>query len=1308
MSDPPPKLVRIFISSPKDAAEERTAAAELIEQELAKREAFRRPLKLDVFRYDDPHSDTPFLADRSAQKSVNRRLQSVDAEIIVAILWARMGTPVRDSVDPAKVLYRSGTEQEIEEALKAGREVLVYFRRGQPPAPDDDDELDEFKEQRGKVRAFRKRLERQGGGVNEYQDVEDFKRKLGQHLDQLLTRIRNASLEPEHHATTAPDLPWTGDPYPGLRSFEPKEAPIFFGRHDETAELVRWVVEEGRHFVAVIGVSGSGKSSLVKAGLVPKLPEWPSVIARLTDAGGDPFRALVIRLEAHLPPSRYAVVRSDSNKALADLGWIDEVLQEKPASACLLIVVDQFEELQTAVPDDLRAEFVGLLKNLADHNRVRVVVSLRADFLGALSRDETLAQLLSGNSFVLHPPGAAALRAIIREPARLVGVTTEDKLIDELTEAARLEPGALPLLAFALKRLYDRREGQRLARPTVAGTTTLGAILIGYTKEVEEGLSASRWEALPRLFRYLVRVDESRRGVAKRRCRRSDIGNEPTLMALRDRLIEARLLTPLDDPAEGVELAHDILLQAWPSLHSWAVKYSAHLVVRDDIERLRVGDAPRLEGWLLDRALDLVDEAPELLDDAQVVLVQRSREEYEDFLRREANSAAERAAACIREGDCTTAIALCLEVLPPTPPTRRPITSHALSTLHEAWRSLRELSVIQTGQLGATAASFNPDGTRVVSAGYDGTVCLWDADGTGEPLVLGRHEGAVWAALFSPDGTRVVSAGNDGMVKLWRADGTGEPLILRGHEGSVRTAWFSPDGTRVVSAGDDGTVRLWGVDGASEPLILRGHGGWVWAASFSPDGTRVVSAGDDGTVRLWCVDGAGEPLILRGHEGWVFAASFSPESTRVVSAGDDGTLRLWWADGTGEPLILDGHKGGVYAASFSPDGTRVVSAGEDGTIRLWQAGRISGEPLILRGHQGGVSSTSFSPDGMRLVSAADDGTVRLWQADGSGEPLILRGHEGPVQAASFSSAGTFVVSAGGDGTVRLWHSDGTGELLTFHAHEGAVFAASFSPESTRVVSAGDDGTVRLWWADGSGEPLILRGHEGRVRAASFSPDGMRVVSGGQDCTVRIWRVDGTGEPLILRGHEGRVRSASFSPDGMRLVSAADDGTVRLWQADGAGEPLILRGHQGGLFAASFNWNGTRVLSAGYDGTIRLWHADGTGEPRILRGDEGVVRAAAFSPDGTRVVSAHRDGTMRLCRADGASEPLILSGHESGVLAASFSPDGTRVVSAGNDGTVRVWQVFASEHALIEAARASLPRQLSDAQRAKYHLPPRGV
>jgi WD40 repeat protein len=1302
MSELRSKLVRIFISSPSDVAEERKAAAELIEDELAKREAFVEKLKLRAFRYDDPNSDTPFLAGHSPQASVDQRMRSADAQIVVAILWARMGTPVRDPRDPAKILYQSGTEQEVEEALKAGREVLVYFRRGQPSMPDNDDLVAEALAQRKEVRAFIARLKQQGRGVNEYQDVRGFRRQLEQHLDQILTQIRDASIVPVGQVTTAPEPRWTGDPYPGLRSFELEEAPIFFGRREETAELVRWVVEEGRRFVAVVGVSGSGKSSLVKAGMAPKLPGWPCVIVRLA---GDPFHALAIRLETFLPASHRRAFQDDPAKQLAAPGWIDDLLKDKPASACLLIVIDQFEELQTAVPENFRAAFVGLLKALADHNRVRIVVSLRADFLGAMSRDEILARVLRGNGFVLDPPGPAALRAIIREPARLVRVTIEDSLIDELVEAARHEPGALPLLAFALERLYSRREGKQLVLPAVVGSARLGPILSDHTREVEDALPAEQREELPRLFRHLVRVEDGARRIAKRRCRPADLGDDEILIALRNRLIEARLLTALDDAAEGVEVAHEVLLDAWPSLQDWVAAYRTHLVVRDDVERLRANGAPRLEGWLLERALDLTDEAPELLDTAQMALVRRSGQENQDFLGREANAVADRAAVCIKEGDCATAIALCLEVLPPTPPTRRPVTSLALSTLHEAWRSIRELRIIETGQGAVWAASFSPDGMRVVSAGHDGTVRLWHLDGTGEPLILRGHEDIVRAASFSPDGMRVVSAGEDGTVRLWPTDGSGEPLILRGHKGRVSAASFSPDGRRIVSCGEDGTVRLWYTDGVGE--VLLPHGRWVRTASFSPDGTRVVSAGDDGTVRLWRADGQGEPLILKGHVGGVSAASFSPDGTRLVSAGQDGTVRLWGAVGLGEPLIVWPSQHMVLAASFSPDGTRIVSAGQDGTVRLWRADRI-GKPLLLGGHESWVRAASFSPDGTKLISAADDGTMRLWCTDRGSEPLILHGHGGWALAASFSPDGRLVVSASDDSTVRLWQADGSGKPVILPGHAGGVFAASFSADGKRVVVGSGSGTVRIWPADGNPVPLRLRGHKGRVRAASFSPDGRRVVSAGDDGTVRIWHTDSTSPPLILEGHEDWVVAASFDPKGKRVVSASGDGTVRVWQADGSGEPLILRGHDGRVRTASFSPDGTLLVSAGVDGTVRIWQADGKGKPLILCGHNGVVWAASFSPDRTRVVSAGGDGTVRLWHADGVGEPLILRGHEHEVFAASFSPDGRRVVSAGRDGTVRIWYVLASEHELIEAARASLPRQLTDAQRAKYHLPLSGV
>ncbi|WP_437689824.1 nSTAND1 domain-containing NTPase [Sorangium sp. So ce176] len=631
---------------------------------------------------------------------------------------------------------------------------------------------------------------------------------------------------------------------------------------------------------------------------------------------------------------------------------------------------------------------------------------------------------------------------------------------------------------------------------------------------------------------------------------------------------------------------------------------------------------------------------------------------------REARNATRMATAREMQADPTTELSIVREVEPPNLP--RGWATLARSALNSgvsrAVLSHPDL-VIQAG--------YSPDGKRIVTACADATARVWNADGTGEPVVLRGHGDRVSSAAFSPDGKRIVTASSDKTARVWNADGTGEPVVLRGHQKAVRWATFSPDGKRIATASYDRTVRVWSADGSGEPVVLRGHEEVPYSAAFSPDGKRIVTASYDRTARVWNADGTGEPMILRGHKDALYSAAFSPDGKRIVTASWDRTARIWNADGTGEPMVLRGHEDGLYSAAFSPDGKRIATASWDRTARIWNADG-TGEPMILRGHEDGVCSAAFSPDGKRIVTASYDRTARTWDVGGTGEPMILRGHEGMVYSAAFSPDGKRIVTASYDRTARVWSADGTGEPVVLRGHVDEVHSAAFSPDGERIVTASDDRTARVWSADGKGRPLVLRGHEEAVTSAAFSPDGKRIVTASRDRTARVWNADGKSTPLVLRGHEEAVESAAFSPDGKRIVTTSRDRTARVWNADGTGEPLVLRGHQSWVSSAEFSPDGKRIVTTSRDRTARVWNADGTGEPLVLEGHEHWVLSAAFSPGGERIVTTSQDKTTRVWNADGTGEPVVLRGSDSPVNDAAFSPDGKRIVTASDDKVVRVW------------------------------------
>jgi WD40 repeat protein len=1136
----------------------------------------------------------------------------------------------------------------------------------------------------------------------------------GEELDALARAVRGEA--PEDGEAGIPEI----CPFRGLEPFREEDAAFFFGRDVFVESLATKV--EGAKLLAVVGSSGSGKSSAVLAGLVPRLrqrrPPQPTWEVLDFTPGSNPFSRLARQVVGWLDPELSLTKQVSEAQELGGrlsrgeqrLGlYLEEGLKVWGADR-LLLVVDQFEEILTQTKPEERKPFVEALLAAVSEAPVHLVVTLRGDFYGAVcDLDERLSQLVEEGVCNLGLPRREDLREAIERPAKLAGLRFEPPLlIEKLLDDVGQEPGNLPLLQYALLELWNGRSGdQLLADEKVDFSKAIAA----RADQIYGGLSEAQRGEARKIFVRLVQTSTSTHRLenTRRRARVAELGPTASEVIQAFSAKNVRLLVSDRDEQgrETVEVAHERLISSWESLKRWLaddvefrlwrqrLEPSLEYFRRDRANVLAGSLLAEAERWLAERREELLPGERELIERSLEVrrrwVLERARRTRLAWIAAAAGlilalsaglgfwrarlreQEARRASATTSFSSAVTAVGA-------------ENTDEALALLAQAvridpgWDVPRAfaLNVLQSSMVvtelrhekAVLSASFSPDGRCVVTVSVDGTARMWDAS-TGSPLGPPlRHEKSVSSASFSPDGRRVVTVSVDGTVRMWDVS-TGSPLgpPLR-HEHALRSASFSSDGRRMVTVSWDGTVRMWDVSTGS-PLGPPLRHAKVWSAWFSPNGSQILTVSYDGTARLWDAStgsGLGPPF---GHKEDIIVASFNPDGSRVVTASSDSTARLWDTS-TGSALGLPlRHEQAVWSASFSPDGRRVVTASLDGTARLWDASTGSALGLPLR-HEQAVWSASFSPDGRRVVTASSDGTARLWDSStGSALGSPLR-HEQEVISASFSPDGRRVMTLSKNGTVRLWGSSTGSRLGVPLRHEQDVWSASFSPDGRRVVTASLDGTARLWDAStGSALGSPLR-HEQEVRSASFSPDGRRVVTASSDGTARLWDAS-TGSRLgVPLRHEQDVWSASFSPDGRRVVTASSDGTARLWDVStgsALGSPLR---HERDVLSALFSPDGRRVVTASLDGTARLWDAStGSGLSAPLR-HKDVVWSASFSPDGRRVVTASADNTACLWDASTGSarcHPLL---HQQVVWRASFSPDGRRLVTASEDGTARLW------------------------------------
>jgi len=1103
--------------------------------------------------------------------------------------------------------------------------------------------------------------------------------------------------------TTAPIVEQIPCPYPGMRPFSASEASQFFGRDKEIDDLIGRLDHHERE-IYVIGPSGSGKSSLVQAGLLPALDSGSSRLGR----------AFVVRAmrPGEQPTDRLAHALEGSLATLE--ATIGALLARHPPAERALVFIDQLEEVFTLADLAERQRFVTTLCTLRAEPRCYLLLALRADFYGALMESALWPDLAGRMSRIeVAPLRGAALVQAITAPVRQVGVYLEARLCDRLVVDAADEPGALPHVQETLRLLWHKRRQRFLGLADYEalgyGASALHMAIVRHTDATMRMLSDTRQKIAYRLLLRLVsfgegRADTRRQQKVQALCSAED--DDAEFWHVLQQLVDKRLVTVDGDEGADdalVDLSHEALITAWPELQKRIASRRVDEKRRRRLEAKANEWIERGEGGagLLD-SLELPEAKHWMTSDAgrelgygtklQEFVAASERHRRRQILRtimvlamflivvltlgflalRQREKARVLTAASYVEKGQSLLDGHPMQALPYFAAAKDGATEASVTDLllAQASRNLPLVTFVGHSSL-VRKAAFSPDGTRVVTASYDQTAQIWDAS-TGMPVTPPlEHHGFVHAAAFSPDGTRVVTASYDKTARVWNAV-TGKPVTPPfEHQGFVYAALFSPDGTRVVTASQDQTARVWDASTGRPVTSPLKHRGEVNAAVFSPDGMRVVTASDDGTARIWDTS-TGEPVAVPlKHGREVTAAVFSSDGTRVITASFDKTARVWDAT-TGEPVTAPlEHQGELTAAAFSPDGKRVVTAGYDKTAQIWDAstGKPMSPPLE---HQGAVRAAVFSSDGTRVVTVSGDKMARIW--DSSTGKLVappLEHPDVPITAA-FSPDGKRVVTAGYDKMARIWDATAGKPVIPPLEHQGFVYTAAFSPDGTRVVTASYDKTARIWDVL-TGKPVTpLLEHQGFALTAAFSPDGTRVVTASEDRTARVWDAS-TGKPVTPPlEHQGQVNAAVFSLDGTRVVTASFDKTARVWDA-ATGKPVTPPlEHQSFVVAAAFSPDGTRVITASGDKTARVWDAQ-TGQPVTLPlQHQDLVYAATFSPDGTRVVTASGDKTARVWDAATGKPVTLPLEHQGFVYAAAFSPDGTRVVTASEDKTARVW------------------------------------
>ena len=971
----------------------------------------------------------------------------------------------------------------------------------------------------------------------------------------------------------APPLTFENNPWRGLASYDAANAALFFGREAETDALRTKV--ESTPLTVVLGASGTGKSSLVKAGVVPRLVADGAVVLPIVRPGSAPLVAIATALtvdgSAPTEPTPTAISARIAQMISADAG------------KKLVLVIDQFEELITLVRTSTERDVaLGLLAALTTTHAdaLRVIVTIRTDFEPNFDRSAFGDRWREGR-YVVPPMSRANLRAVIEKPATArVLYFDPSNLVDTLLDDVVATPGALPLLSFALSEMYiayvKRQSSDRAI--TRADYDALGGVVGALRSRAESEYAALDDANKATLRRVMLRLVTSEGGgLARRRVMDAeldfaDADEKVRAASVVQRLTAARLLVEGKEP-DGeafVEPAHDALVRGWGRLLEW---------VREENE----ARFPLLQQQKLARAADEWDRADSGSMSGLLWSDSSRSAQLSPLVRRKAPLLNRREMAFAQRSvrgrwiAIATASAAVLA-----------IAVAGVVAVIGGIRASARAEQVRIGAIVRTATAMVSDDPLVAAqllGSIDSTTVANMDDATslamlGAALELRRgprvlatfnSDEEVTTAVLSPDGRFVATGILNGVVQLFRADGTGTPITFREKDMPVLALRFSPTSDRIAVGDLNGVVRLWRSDGSGTPVVLRGDSTQVMRIQFRSDGRRLLATYVSGAVIVWNSDGSGTPTVIASDKVMI---------TYVGESGDSSTAR---------PVVV-----GADVAEFADGDAQVITVMKDSTVQFWPSVGARPRPTRTVRLPGRVDVTrlAVSPDGQRIAIGGRNAVLEVLSLSSKIRPIVLKGHAGDIASVAWNPAGTQVVSTATDTIMMVFNATTGVRVRTFRHSGDAMESADFSPDGQSILTTTPYAfQATVWSMDSS--IVTLPGHTNELVNAEFGPDSRRILTASKDGSVRLWALpdppmySATGGIEAAHPTGGDIVAAAFTPDSKALAMATRDGLVLFKWRDSA-LMISLDSALGTFRALSFSSDGSTLRGVLYEGSRRQW------------------------------------------------------------------------------------------------------------------------